>query len=98
MKEVNKDVLKSMAHSLMFDMSEDAYDELVEQFSVLLEQLKVSNELDGLDKAEPMVFPFVVTNEYLREDVPSQPLSKEDVLRNAPETKDGQVVLPRVVK
>ena len=98
MKTVTKEVLKETAHSLMFDMTDEQYDELVNDFTSLVEQMKLIGELDGVDNSEPMVFPFEVCSDYLREDIANPPLSKEAVLKNAKDVKDGQIRLPKVVK
>ena len=44
-----------------------------------------------------MTFPYEIFNDYLREDVPSDVLTKEEALKNAKNVKDGQIKLPKVV-
>ena len=53
--------------------------------------------IGGVDEATPMTFPFDVSIDYLRDDVPEEPLKAEDVLKNAGNVKDGQIKLPKVV-
>ena len=98
MKEATKEVLKKTANNLMFDMTDEEYDQLADDFKVILEQTKIFNEIDGIDEAEPMTFPFDVTNDYLREDEAVAPENREDILKNASDVKDGQIRLPKVVK
>ncbi len=98
MKEVNKEVLKTAANKLMFDMSEEQYDNLLNEFDTIISQMKLIGDIEGVDDAEPMTFPFDVTNYYLREDVASSPLNRDEALRNAKDVVDGQIRLPRVVK
>lgn len=98
MKTVTKEVLKSTANKLMFDMSDEQYDNLVKEFDIILKQMNLIGEIEGVDTAEPMTFPFEVTNDYLREDVATAPETKDKVLRNAADVVDGQVRLPKVVK
>lgn len=98
MKKVTKEVLKTTAHNLMFDMSEEEFDELVKDFDSFLEQLKLLNDVEDVDNKEPMVFPFDVTNDYLREDEVEEPLSVDDVLKNSSEVVNGQIRVPKVVK
>ena len=97
-KPVSKEILKEAANKLMFDMSDQEYETLLEEFDILTKQFELMNEVPGLDGAEPMVFPFEVTNDYLREDSPTEPLSKEEALKNASDVKDGQIILPKVVR
>ena len=98
MKTVTKEVLKTTANKLMFDMSDEQYDNLVKEFDVLIKQMNLIGEIDGVDTAEPMTFPFEVTNDFLREDVASAHDSKEEILKNSADVVDGQIRLPKVVK
>lgn len=98
MKTVTKEVLKTTANKLMFDMPDEQYDQLVSEFGILIKQMNLIGEIDGVDTAEPMTFPFDVTNDYLREDVATAPENKEDILKNSADVVDGQIRLPKVVK
>lgn len=100
MKEVNKEVLKKAAENLLFDMEEEEYDALLEEFDIILKQLKLMDNIKDLDKYEPMSFPYINTEfNLLREDEVDNELilNKDEVLKNAKETKDGQIKLPKVV-
>ena len=98
MKRVDKELLKVSAHKMMIDMSEEQYDALLNEFQILLKQLDFMGDIPHIDEVEPMTFPFEVKTTFLREDVVTKPLSKDEVLRNAPDVKDGQVRLPKVVR
>lgn len=97
MKAVNKAVLKDAANRLLFDMSDEQYEMLLDEFHIIQSQLDLIGKIKGVDEATPMTFPFDCTTTYLREDVPSVPLKKEDVLKNAKSVQDGQIKLPKVV-
>ena len=97
MKEITMDVLKDAADRLMLDMSEEEYQTLYQEFGILTKQMETIGKIEGLEDFEPMTFPFDVTTSVLREDDPIKPLSREDALRNAGSTLDGQIKLPKVV-
>lgn len=97
MKKVNKDVLKEAANKLMFDMSDEQYDTLLEEFDIITKQMVLISEIPGVDDVDPMTFPFDVATTFLREDVPAEPLPREEALKNAKDVVDGQVRLPKVV-
>lgn len=97
MKKVNKETLKIAANKLMFDMSEQEYEILLKEFEVLQEQMSLIASIEGIDEVSPMTFPFEVTTSFLREDVASEPLNRDDTLRNAKDVVDGQIRLPKVV-
>ncbi len=97
MKTINKEVLKIVAHKMMFDMDEEQYDKLLNDFSLFLKQLDMIAEVPNIDDVEPMCFPFEITTSYLREDEVESPLNQEEVLKNCKDVKDGQIKLPKVV-
>ena len=97
MKKVTRDVLKDASLRLMFTMTEEQYDVLLDEFSILIQQMELIGAIPGIDDVEPMTFPFDVTVSALREDVPTTPLSKEDVVKNAGSVLNGEIKLPKVV-
>ncbi len=97
MKAVNTELLKDIAHKLMFDMNEEQYDTLLKEFDTVMQQMELISEIKGIDDAEPMTFPFNVTTSYLREDVTSKPLDRDEALKNASDVIEGQIRLPKVV-
>lgn len=97
MEKINKDVLKKVANNLMFDMTDDEYETLLNEFDILVKQFELMSEIKGLEEVEPMSFPFEVTNDYLREDEPEEPLNRDAALKNAKDVVDGQIRLPKVV-
>lgn len=97
MKKVNKNILKEAAHNLFFEMSEDEYDTLLNEFDVITSQMKLISQIDGVDDAEPMVFPYPITTEEMREDEVKETLKQEDVLKNAKDVDNGMIRLPKVV-
>lgn len=97
MKKIDKAVLKDAANRLMFDMNEEDYDTLLEEFDIISKQLEMMGQVKGVDCETPMTFPFDVSVSFLRDDEPIKPLKNEDVLKNAHSTKDGQIKLPKVI-
>ena len=97
MKEITMDVLHDAAHRLLFDMSEEEYATLQEEFKTLIKQMDMIGEIEGLEHYEPMTFPFPCETSFLRDDVAEEPLDREEALENAQSTLDGQIKLPKVV-
>jgi aspartyl/glutamyl-tRNA(Asn/Gln) amidotransferase C subunit len=97
MKTITMDVLKDAANRLLFDMSEDEYKTLYEEFGVLTKQMEKIGEIKGLEDYEPMTFPFDCATDYLREDVAETPLPRDEALKNAGNKQDEQIKLPKVV-
>jgi aspartyl/glutamyl-tRNA(Asn/Gln) amidotransferase C subunit len=97
MKTITMDVLKDAANRLLFDMSEEQYKTLYEEFGILTKQMEKIGEIKGLDDYPPMTFPFDCSTTYLREDVAEEPLTRDEALQNAGNKQDGQIKLPKVV-
>ncbi len=98
MKTIDKATLKEAASRLLFDMSEEEYTTLQDEFQILLRQMDALGEIEGVDSYEPMTFPFFCETTYLRKDEPISPLTREEALKNAGNVQDGQVKLPKVVQ
>ena len=97
MKTITKEVLKTSANKLLFEMEDAEYDTLLEEFSTVLKQMEIIGTIPGVDDVEPMTFPFDVTTDYLREDIAKKPLDRDEALKNASDVVDGQIRLPKVV-
>jgi len=98
MKEYNIEVLKDAAKRLLFDMSESEYETLSNEFDIVTKQMSIIGSNKEIEKYEPMSFPFECTTSYLREDEPTEPLSREEALRNSKRKIGGQIKLPKVVQ
>ena len=97
MKEVNKEILKQASRNLMFEMSDEEYDTLLEEFGDIIEQLKIISDIDGIDDVEPMVFPYPVFVTEMREDIAKETPDRNEILKNSGDVVDGMIRLPKVV-
>lgn len=97
MKQINEEVLKDASHRLLFDISDEEMKLLLNEFDVLIKQFELLKDIENVNEVVPMTFPYEIFNDYLREDVPSDVLTKEEALKNAKNVKDGQIKLPKVV-
>ncbi len=97
MKKVDKETLKEASSKLLFEMSEEEYDTLLKEFDVILNQMEIISQIEGVDDVEPMVFPYDCFSTYLREDEVDETLTKKEILKNAKEVRDGMITLPKVI-
>ncbi len=97
MKAFNKEDILVLANELQFTLNDNEIKNIEKEFEVLLVQLQLMNEIDTSD-TKKMVYPFDAPIAYLRTDQSDHVLSVNDALKNAPKTKDGYVVVPKVVK
>lgn len=98
MKEYNIEVLKDAAKRLLLDMSESEYETLLKEFDIVTKQMAIIGSNQEIENYEPMVFPFECTTSFMREDVPTEPLPREEALRNSKRKIGGQIKLPKVVQ
>ena len=95
---MDKETLVMLANKLMFTMEEEEYDTLLEEFDVMLKQMDLIGEIDGIKNVEPMCYPFPLDDVVLREDEVVDELEIDDILQNSGSTLYNQVKFPKVVE
>ncbi|MDR0831568.1 MAG: aspartyl/glutamyl-tRNA amidotransferase subunit C [Bacillales bacterium] len=96
--KITIDFLKELSHRLMFEMKAEEYETLKKEFDILLSQFELIEEIEGIDKLEPMTFPYLLENYSLREDIPEESLKEEDVFKNVKELDGKHIKIGKVVK
>lgn len=95
---ISKEKLKDYAHKLMFDMDEEEYTTLQEEFDIILKQMEFIGKIENIDKVTPMTFPYITDDKELREDEITDYLTVGEVLENSKHQVDDQVKVPKVVE
>ncbi|MEE8807549.1 MAG: Asp-tRNA(Asn)/Glu-tRNA(Gln) amidotransferase subunit GatC [Lactimicrobium sp.] len=88
---------KKLANQLMFDLSDEEADAIVQEFSTLEKQMKLLDAVNT-DGVEEMIYPFEDDTHFLRDDVVSNVISQDDAMANVDKKLEGHFVLPKVVK
>ncbi|NCB33151.1 MAG: Asp-tRNA(Asn)/Glu-tRNA(Gln) amidotransferase subunit GatC [Erysipelotrichia bacterium] len=88
---------KSLAHQLMFDLSDDEADDIVREFETLNRQMKLMDAV-STDGVEEMVYPFEDETSFIRDDEVTNVISQDEALANVEKKVEGHFVLPKVVK
>ena len=88
---------KTLAHQLMFDLSDDEVKDIENEFNTLLKQMDLMNAIDT-DGVEPQVYCFEDETTFIRDDEVSNVFTQKQALANAPKVRDGHFVVPKVVK
>lgn len=94
---ITKDKLKDYAQKLLFNMKEEEYDILLKEFEITLKQMDLIGKIEGIDKVEPMTFPYILDDHTFREDICEKGLTKEEAFLNAKETYEGSIIVPKIV-
>ena len=95
---ITKDKLKDYASKLMFDMNDSEYETLEKEFEIILKQMDLIGNIKDIKDVEPMTFPFPIEGVTFREDIPTDSLDIEDVLKNAKDVENSMVKVPKVVE
>lgn len=93
----SKEYLRHLAHQCMFDCSDEELSDIQNEFVILEKQMELLNQVNT-EGVEPMIYPFEMETNFLREDEVTNVLSEEDALCNAAKTKNGHVLVPKVVR
>lgn len=94
---ISKELLKSYANKLMFDMNDDEYETLAKEFDVILKQMDLIGEIEEIKGVKPMTFPFELDDVEYRNDEDIRTVSYLDALSNAKDIKGREVKVPKVV-
>ncbi|MEG0823778.1 MAG: Asp-tRNA(Asn)/Glu-tRNA(Gln) amidotransferase subunit GatC [Erysipelotrichaceae bacterium] len=97
MEKLSKEYFKHLANDIMFDLSDQEVEELQEEFKTLMQQMELLNKIDT-SEVEPMIYPFSEPTTFIREDIVDNVITQEEALMNAPKTREGHVLVPKVVK
>lgn len=94
---MNKEKIKELALDIMFDVNDDEVNEIEKEFVNLDKMLELFDKIDT-SNVEEMVYPFDTPTYYLRDDKATNTISQDAAMSNVKKTKQGHVVVPKVVK
>ncbi len=94
---LNKEYINVLAKDLMFELSEDEVNDIIDEFDVLSQQLELLQSIDTSGVLE-MIYPFEEETTFLREDEVVNVISQKDAISNAFKVKSGHILVPKVVK
>jgi aspartyl-tRNA(Asn)/glutamyl-tRNA(Gln) amidotransferase subunit C len=94
-RKITPDAVRKVARLARLSMDESRLDQLTGELESILEYVAKIDQAN-IDGVEPLAHPLPLTN-VLRDDIPSNPLPLEQVLRNAPETDGPFFKVPKVI-
>ena len=97
MQKITKENIQDYALKLMFKMKEEEFSAFEKEFETILKHMDLITQIDGIEKVEPMTFPFKNKDVKLRSDIASSTLTSEKKKKNAKETVYGEVKVPKIV-
>lgn len=95
MSRISKDQVKHVAHLARLAITEEEAERFTSQLDQIISFAEQLNELDT-ENVEPTSHVLDMKN-VMREDIPQKGLPVEEVLKNAPDSKDGQIRVPSIL-
>ena len=96
--KISIEELKDLATRLKFDMNEEEYKTLQEEFEIILSQMELLGNIKGLDEVEPMTFPYQVFASVIRDDEVGELMSYDEIFSNIKNSRFNQIRVPKVVQ
>ena len=92
--KVDEQLVKEIASLARLDLTREETETFVSQFQDILRYFSILNELDT--ENVPPAYLSSANRSMTREDEIEESIQTSDFLANAPQSKDGYVVIPRV--
>lgn len=97
MQKITRENIQDYALKLMFKMKEEEFDTFEKEFETIIKHMDLIGQIDGIEKVEPMTFPFKNKDVKLRKDEATSTLTTEDAVKNAKDVVYDEVKVPKVV-
>lgn len=92
-----KEIVNSYADKLLIGLTEEETNMVLEEFNTIDEAINTINQIEGLDKVEPMTHCLDDFIYELREDIPEESIPVEELLQNCDDKTTREVKVPKVV-
>lgn len=91
------EMVKDYANKLLIGLTEEETNMVLEEFSIIDENINKINAIEGIEKVEPMTHCLDRYIEELRDDEVEESLEITDILKNCDLHNDREVIVPKVV-
>ena len=97
MEKFTKEMVDDYADKLLIGLTEEENKMVLEEFEIIDETINMINEIEGIEKVEPMTHTLDDFIYELREDVVEESSNIEDILSNCDCYTGREVEVPKVV-
>lgn len=97
MSKFTKELVDDLADKLLIGLSPEENAMVLNEFDAIDANIDLINKIDGIKDVEPMTHCLDDFIYELREDVATESVPIEDLLRNSDDTEDREIVVPKVV-
>ena len=97
MKKFTKEMVDDYADKLLIGLTEEENKMVLDEFEVIDETINMINEIEQIEKVEPMTHTLDDFEYELREDIAEDSVDIEDLLSNCDVRSAREVEVPKVV-
>lgn len=97
MSKFTKELVDNLADKLLIGLSDEENEMVLSEFDSIDKNIDLINEIDGIDKVEPMTHCLDDFEYVLRDDIVEESASIEDILSNSDDVEGREIVVPKVV-
>ncbi len=91
------EMIEDYANKLLIGLTKEEIDMVLEEFNTIDETINTINQIEGLDKVEPMTHCLDDFIYELREDIEEESIPVEEILQNCDDKTEREVIVPKVV-
>lgn len=91
------EMIEDYANKLLIGLTKEEIDMVLEEFNTIDETINTINQIEGLDKVEPMTHCLDDFIYELREDIEEDSIPVKDLLQNCDDKTEREVIVPKVV-
>ena len=91
------EMIEDYANKLLIGLTKEEIDMVLEEFNTIDETINTINQIEGLDKVEPMTHCLDDFIYELREDREEESIPVEEILQNCDDKTEREVIVPKVV-
>ena len=92
-----KEMVNEYAEKLLIGLTEEEANMVLEEFTIIDEDINKINNIKGLDEVEPMTHCLDDFVYELRDDSVEKSIEIEELLQNCDNKTDREVIVPKVV-
>lgn len=96
-EKFTKEMVDDYADKLLIGLTEEENKMVLEEFEIIDETINTINEIEGIEKVEPMTHTLDDFEYELREDIAEESVPIEELLQNCDRHNGREVEVPKVV-
>ncbi|MCM1053376.1 MAG: aspartyl/glutamyl-tRNA amidotransferase subunit C [Ruminococcus sp.] len=97
MKSFTKEMVDDYANKLLIGLTPEENQMVLDEFEVIDKTINMINQIEGIEKIEPMTHCLDDLEVTLREDIAEPSIPVEEALKNAGAKEGREIEVPKVV-